>query len=250
MVFEAVLPIHSCRPPARRNWRLTASRNRHTRLWCCPFERGRQVLDPFDIRPGLAAFLDPNELLRARATCTSPDGRASTPHYFICVAVRGTESDWMATSSHPAPGRVLVQRKWGHPSWVQPDTYADVYQVWTTEAWVIRVASVADRSRRTSATPPPSTSCTTRDARPRKVAIPRLRAPASRPRPASPAGRSGTDRRRPRGDVDPDGKPPARSSGGDGSGTKAREGNSPLRHAVGGSPRLLSAARSAAWGQL
>jgi len=107
------------------------------------------VLDPFEIRPGLAAFLDPDEFLRARATCTSLGGRATTPHYFICVAVRGTESDWMATSSRPGPGRVLVRRKWGHPLWVEPDTYADIYQVWTTEAWVVRAASVIDRSRRT-----------------------------------------------------------------------------------------------------
>lgn len=106
------------------------------------------MLDPFELRPGLVAFLDPDEFLRAGARCTSPGGRAFTPHYFICVAVRGTESDWMATSSRPGPGRVLVDRKWGHPAWVHPDTYADIYQVWTVEAWVIRVASVADRSRR------------------------------------------------------------------------------------------------------
>ena len=107
------------------------------------------MLDPFEIRAGLAAFLDPDEFLRAKATCTSPGGRATTPHYFICISVRGTESDWVATSSHPGPGRVRVRRKWGHPSWVEPGTYADIYQVWTTEAWVVRVASVVDRSRRT-----------------------------------------------------------------------------------------------------
>ena len=95
------------------------------------------------------AFLDPDELLRAGGTCTSSGGRAATPHYFLCVAVRGTESEWMATSSHPGPGRVQVTRKWGHPLWVEPETYADIYQVWTTEAWVVRVASVLDRSTRT-----------------------------------------------------------------------------------------------------
>jgi hypothetical protein len=55
----------------------------------------------------------------------------------------------MATSSHPDQGRVPIRRKWGHPSWVQPETFADIYQVWTAEAWVIRAASVVDRSART-----------------------------------------------------------------------------------------------------
>lgn len=107
------------------------------------------MLDPFEIRPGLAAFLDPAELQRSGATCTCRKGRATTPHYFICVAVRGTESDWVATSSQWAPGRVQVTRKWGHLLWVQPDTFADIYQVWTAPAWVVRVASVIDHSRRT-----------------------------------------------------------------------------------------------------
>ncbi len=107
------------------------------------------MLDPFEAAPGLVAFLDPTVLGRSGAGVVGPVlGRVRTPHHFICTEVRGTESDWMPTSSKPASGRVLVGLKWGHPAWRNPDTYADILQIWTLQGWMVRDASRRDRSQR------------------------------------------------------------------------------------------------------
>lgn len=107
------------------------------------------MLDSFEIRPGLAMVLDPGSMPSAEDACTDPRGRVPGPHFFICVEVRGSVSEWVATSSRAARGRVMVRRKWGHPFWVLPDTFADIFQVWTLEVETVRRASNVDRSRRT-----------------------------------------------------------------------------------------------------
>jgi hypothetical protein len=109
------------------------------------------MLDPFEASPGLVAFLDPVVLAESGARVVGPVlGRVRSPHHFICTEVRGTESDWLPTSSKPASGRVLVGRKWGHPAWCNTDTYADILQVWTLEGWMLRPASRLDLSQRGS----------------------------------------------------------------------------------------------------
>lgn len=107
------------------------------------------MLSSFEIQPGLAMVLDPGSMPLAKDACTDPRGRVPGPHFFICVEVRGEISDWVATSSRSARGRVRVRRKWGHPTWVLSDTFADIFQVWTLELEVVRRASTLDRSRRT-----------------------------------------------------------------------------------------------------
>ena len=107
-------------------------------------------LERFEVRSCLALHLDPGLLLANGATFTGGDrGRARGPHYFVCIEVRGRETLWIACSSKPAPGRTRLVRKFGHPCWMDGDTYVDVHQVWSIDVDVVRlVARSTDRSRR------------------------------------------------------------------------------------------------------
>lgn len=102
------------------------------------------MLDRREIRPGLALFMDAEALVAAGASYTGQEyGRAHGPHYFVCIALGPDVSDWVATSSHPALGRILVRSKSGHPGWVSRPTYADLWQVWTATSDAVRHAAVA-----------------------------------------------------------------------------------------------------------
>ena len=102
------------------------------------------MLDAREIRPGLALFLDPDFLLARGASYTGQEqGRVRGPHYFVCVSVVGDASEWVATSSHPALGRILIRRKSGHPGWVKPPSYADLWQVWTATNDAVTRAALA-----------------------------------------------------------------------------------------------------------
>jgi hypothetical protein len=94
------------------------------------------MLERCDLRVGLALRLDPAFLLAAR--CEHTGQAVTSPHWFICTAVSGASSDWCATSSKPAMGRVPVLHKSGpSKTWVEGRTFVDVWQV-----WVVRWAAV------------------------------------------------------------------------------------------------------------
>ena len=108
------------------------------------------TLERWEVRQGLALYLDPSLLLANDAGFTGGRrGRARGLHYFLCLSVEGRQTDWVATSSRPAVGRARLLRKWGNRSWVEGDSYADQWQVWTVDIDVVRlVARTCDRSQR------------------------------------------------------------------------------------------------------
>jgi hypothetical protein len=107
-------------------------------------------VERYEVVPSLALHLDPHVLLANGATFTGGGiGRARDAHYFIVVGVSGRAVDLVATSSKPGRGRVRVARKWGEIRWVFEDTFADLFQVWTADIDVVRLAArMSDRSQR------------------------------------------------------------------------------------------------------
>jgi len=109
-----------------------------------PARPGRPMLGAREIRPGLALFIDADVLVAAGASFTGQEhGRAHGPHYFVCIAAGDEASEWVATSSNPALGRILIRRKSGHPGWVSRPSYADLWQVWTATNDTVGRAAVA-----------------------------------------------------------------------------------------------------------
>lgn len=101
-------------------------------------------LRPNEVREGLVLRLEPGVLAEYGAEVTSDQlHRADGPHWFICVGKSGQATSWVATSSRPAPERDRVTRKWGQPAWTMPETWADLYQVWTVGSFfALRAASL------------------------------------------------------------------------------------------------------------
>jgi len=83
-------------------------------------------LGPYDIRPGLAAFVAESQLYQAIAdgvvTVTTPVDPTYTPKPYrpmICIYVLpGIYSEWVAISTQPKDHRMLIPARWrdGGPS--------------------------------------------------------------------------------------------------------------------------------------
>ena len=97
-----------------------------------------------EVRVGLVLRMDPHRLLEYATEVTTDERfRACDPHWFICVGRDGDQTDWVATSSKPAPERTRITRKWGHPTWREPPTFADLYQVWRVRTFLaLRAATL------------------------------------------------------------------------------------------------------------
>jgi hypothetical protein len=108
-------------------------------------------LERSELRPGLAMFLEPELMLASNATFSGGQaGRARRGHYFLYLGTSDAGTDWLATSSKPAQGRVEIRAKSGpRGAWRSNQTYADMWQVWTVQFEVVqRVALQCDRSIR------------------------------------------------------------------------------------------------------
>ena len=106
------------------------------------------MLRPSEIRPGLAVFMDPDALLDAGAVVDGAGPVVADAHYFVCIAVHGTTSEWVVATSHNGPGRLPIRRKVGHPGWVRCDSFVVPSQVWIFSIAAITKASAGlDLSR-------------------------------------------------------------------------------------------------------
>ncbi len=104
------------------------------------------VLQAAEVRPGLAAFIDPEIWLEHGGECLAPPWyRIKGPHYFVCLVALKWTSVWTALTSKPRYGQRLEissDEKRGHPVWVETPTFvAHPNQTWYGPSYGLREAS-------------------------------------------------------------------------------------------------------------
>jgi hypothetical protein len=107
------------------------------------------VLQAAEVRPGLAAFIDPEIWLEHGGECIAPPWyRIKGPHYFVCLVALKWTSVWTALTSKPRYGKRLEissDEKSGHPVWVETPTFvAHPNQTWYGPSYGLREASQND----------------------------------------------------------------------------------------------------------
>lgn len=110
------------------------------------------VLQAAELRPGLAAFIDPQIWLEYGGECIAPSCyRIKGPHYFVCLVALKWTSVWTALTSKPRYGqrlKISSDEKSGHPVWVETPTFvAHPNQTWYGPSYGLREASQHDVTR-------------------------------------------------------------------------------------------------------
>ena len=107
------------------------------------------VLQAAEIRPGLAAFIEPDKWLEYGGESMAPPWyRIKGPHFFVCLAALEWTSVWTALTSKAgwsARLEISSDEKIGHPSWVETQTFVvHQNQTWFGPSYAVREASEKD----------------------------------------------------------------------------------------------------------